>query len=63
MPNKYGYYTPPKSGTLPKHGKKILKTVYSAVRRNHPSYPKSRAAKIAWGAVRAAGYRKKSYAR
>jgi hypothetical protein len=54
-------YKPPKSGTLPKRGKQILKKVYSKFRK--AGYGKTSSARIAWAAVRRAGYKKKSYAR
>jgi hypothetical protein len=54
-------YIPPKSGTLPKRGKQILKKVYAACRKS--GMGKAQSARIAWTAVRKAGYRKRSYAK
>jgi hypothetical protein len=54
-------YEPPESGDLPEAGKKILAAVYSKARED--GYDKERSAKIAWGAVRRAGYESKSYAK
>lgn len=61
-----GRFKAPKSGTLPKRGKEILKTVYSSCRYAHPEEKhstKAMCARIAWSAVRKSGYKKKSYAR
>jgi hypothetical protein len=54
-------YKPPKSGTLPKRGKRILRKVY--VQSREGGYGKTKSAKIAWNAVRKAGYKKRSYAK
>jgi cation transport regulator ChaB len=60
-------FTPPESGDLPEQGKKILAATYSSCRQKwvdaHPSDPenaenKTRCSKIAWGAVRRAGFNK-----
>lgn len=59
MPNAQGNYTPPESGDLPEHGKKILSEVYSKNRREHPDWSKEKCAKIGWAAVENAGYHKK----
>lgn len=59
-------YKPPKSGTLPKRGKKILRKVYAGCREKNPGENperKAKCAKISWSAVRKAGFRKKSYAK
>lgn len=61
MPNLFGNYTPPRSGKLPKRGKKILSKVYNVCRKH--GMRKRNCSRIAWHAVRLAGYRKKSYAR
>lgn len=60
MPDRFGRYTPPKSGDLGKEGKDVLSKVYSACRRANPGEiqaRKAKCAKIAWGAVKRAGYR------
>lgn len=59
-------YKVPKSGRLPKKGKHILKKVYVSCRTQNPGEShksKSKCAKIAWSAVRKAGYKRKSYAK
>ena len=59
-------YKPPRSGTLPAKGKRILKKVYVGCRKkNRGEEPakKSKCARIAWSKVRKAGFRKKSYAK
>jgi hypothetical protein len=61
MPDAQGKFTPPKSGTLPTHGKHILEAVYSSCRREHSD--KELCAKEAWAQVRRAGYQRASYAK
>ena len=46
----------PKSGTLPKRGKKVLALVYRKERT--AGMGKKRAAKIAWGAVKKSRFKK-----
>jgi hypothetical protein len=61
MPDRFGRYTPPKSDGLPRAGKHILAKVYSAARRIYSGEiraNKARSARIAWGAVKGAGYHK-----
>jgi hypothetical protein len=56
-----GHYIPPKSGDAPKGVKQILKTVYERCREENPGEIKSRkrkCARISWGAVKKAGYKK-----
>ncbi len=54
-------YEPPKSGKLPNKGKRVLASVYSKSRKN--GMDKERSSKIAWAAVRKAGFTQKSYAK
>lgn len=54
MPDRYGKYQTPNSGTLPEAGRRILKAVYQKEREGGLS--KERSAKIAWGAVNRAGF-------
>jgi cation transport regulator ChaB len=57
--NPQGQWTPPASGNAPAEVKRILKAVYSQYRDKHPaenSATKAKGAKIAWGAVRKAGW-------
>jgi len=49
-------FKPPEAGTLPEEGQKILAAAYSSCRRDNPNYSKTRCSKIAWGAVKNAGY-------
>ncbi len=49
-------YEPPEAGNLPEHGKKILAAAYSAARKK--GFNQERASKIAWAAVKNAGYHK-----
>lgn len=59
--NPKGQWKPPSAGNAPAGVKKILKAVYSKWRDEHPGEnpaTKARGAKIAWGAVRKAGWRK-----
>jgi len=51
-------YEPPEAGTLPEKGKEILSKSYASCRTNYPEYSKERCSKIAWGAVKNAGYTK-----
>ncbi|MHA2068382.1 MAG: DUF2213 domain-containing protein, partial [Candidatus Thorarchaeota archaeon] len=66
-PQMNARFTPPESGDLPEEGKKILAATYSSCRQKwvdaHPSDPenadnKTRCSKIAWSAVRRAGFEK-----
>jgi len=49
-------FKPPEAGTLPEEGQKILAAAYSSCRKDNPNYSKTRCSKIAWGAVKNAGY-------
>ena len=52
-------YRPPKSGTLPARGKHILRVVYVKCREANPGEShaaKAKCARVAWSAVRKAGY-------
>ena len=56
-----GKWTPPEAGDAPEEVKKILKAAYAAFRDKHPGEnpaTKTKGAKIAWGAVHAAGWSK-----
>jgi len=53
---------PPESGNLPEEGKKILDRVYTQCRGNHPAddpEDEEKCSKIAWYAVKKAGFEKK----
>lgn len=59
--NPKGRWKPPPSGDAPAEVKRILRRVYSSWRDAHPSEDpatKTRGARIAWAAVRKAGWRK-----
>jgi len=49
---------PPEPGTLPISAKKILDSAYENCRKQYPKYSKTRCSKIAWGAVKNAGWSK-----
>lgn len=54
-------YQPPEAGDAPDEVKAILKAVYTQYREKHPGEDpevKARGAKMAWGAVRRAGWKK-----
>jgi hypothetical protein len=53
-------YKPPKSGDAPAWVKQMLKSVYTHCREQYPGEirsHKARCARIAWGAVKKAGYK------
>lgn len=59
--NPMGKWQPPNAGDAPKEVKDILRKVYTAYRNKHPqevASVKARGAKIAWTAVRKAGWTK-----
>jgi cation transport regulator ChaB len=59
--NPKGQWEPPEAGDAPEEVKKILRAVYSQWRDEHPSEDaavKAKGAKIAWGAVKRAGWKK-----
>ena len=53
-PKIVGGYESPEPGDLPEKGKEILASTYASCRRDGGD--KEKCAKIAWGAVRKAGY-------
>jgi cation transport regulator ChaB len=59
VPKEEAVYEPPEAGSLPEHGKKILAAAYASCRadKEHSPYgDKERCSKVAWGAVKNAGY-------
>lgn len=55
MPDRFGNFKTPKSGSLPEAGRRILKAVYQKERE--AGLGQVRSAKIAWSAVHRAGFR------